>query len=305
MKKHSHNFEHTHSHYNDKTESKNILITFFLNISFVIIELIGGMYSNSISIISDAIHDLGDSITLLFTFFLSLLANKGRDDKYTYGYKRMLVVGALINCIILISGATYIYIKAYERFMNPEPINAKIMLILAILGILVNGISVYRMNKTTTLMSKTVMLHLLEDLLGWIAVAVSSVLILMFNLYRVDDLLSFAIATLIMFNAVRTFKDAFEILLQKVPKNIDIKEVKSNIMNLENVIDTHDIHVWTLDGEDIIFSTHIVVKEGLSQDELGEMRNKIKINLEELGINHATLEFETQKEAIAHGHLKL
>ncbi len=302
---HSHNYDHSHQHKYDNKESRSILVAFLLNITFVIIELIGGFYSNSVSIISDAIHDLGDSISLLITFVLSILANKGRDDHYTFGYKRILVVGALMNSAILFIGSIYVYWQSIQRFIHPEEVNAKIMFYVAILGIVVNGISVYKMSNNRSLMSKSVMLHLIEDLLGWIAVFISSIVIYFFNINRVDDVLSFIIATIILINAVKTLRKAFEILLQKVPKDIDIHEVETIIKGFKHVVDVHDIHIWTLDGEDVIFTCHVVVDDGISQMDSTILKARIKMKLEQKLINHATLEFETLKEADYHGDMEL
>ena len=183
-----------HSHTDHNLESENILLALVLNISFVFIEIIGGIMSNSISIISDAIHDLGDSLTLLFTYILSKIANKESDYKYTFGYKRLLILGATINSVVLICGSLFIFINAFNRLLNPEEINAIIMFWLSIIGMVVNGVSVFKMKSSKSLMSKSVMLHLMEDLLGWVAVFISSILIMLFKIYFIDTLLSMLIA---------------------------------------------------------------------------------------------------------------
>ena len=164
-------------------------------------------------------------LLLCYSHILSKLANKESNYTYTFWYKRLLILGATINSIVLICGSLFIFINAFDRLLNSEEINAIIMFWLSIVGIVVNGVSVFKMKSSKSLMSKSVMLHLTEDLLGWVAVFISSILIMLFKIYFIDTLLSMFIAMFVLYNAIKTLEEAVEIFLQKAASNIDLKYV--------------------------------------------------------------------------------
>ncbi len=288
---------HTHHHGHDHSKDvKNIKLAFFLNLSFTIIEIIGGALTNSIAILSDAIHDLGDSLSLGLAWYFQKLAKKGRTKSYSYGYKRFSLIGAVINSVILIIGSIYILSEAIPRIFSPQETHAKGMFLLAIFGIIVNGIAVLRLRKGSSINEKVVSLHLLEDVLGWIAILIGSVVMYFFDLPIIDPILSLAIACFVLCNVFRNIRQASRIILQGIPDNIDLENIAEKIQQLKEVSNVHDLHVWSMDGEYNILTMHVTLREKLTMEKIRELKNKIRSLLYELNIQHATIEFETAEE---------
>lgn len=278
----------------DKSKS-NMLLAFILNLSFTIIELIGGILTNSISILSDAIHDFGDSISIGISLILEKVAKKKPDDKYTYGYLRYSVLGAIINLCVLLVGTTIVLFNAIPRLLNPEQVNYDGMLFLAILGLIVNGIGVLKTIKTDKISEKVISLHLLEDVLGWAMVLVVSIFIKIFNLQILDPILSLCISVFILYNVIKNAKKILDIILEKSPSNISIDVIKEKVKDIKGVQGIHHIHLWTLDGVQNYLTAHIVVKETLSFNDIEKIKSEIKHELEHLDIEHTTIEIETGK----------
>jgi cobalt-zinc-cadmium efflux system protein len=221
--------EHLHHHHHS---GKNILIAFFLNASFAVIELIGGYYTNSVSIISDALHDFGDSLALLFSFFAEKIALKKADEKFTFGYRRFSILSALINGLILLTGSIFVIDEAVSRILSPEVVKPEGMLALAVLGIIVNAVAAYRLSKNDGLNSQMVMYHMLEDLLGWIAVLIVSVILLFKPWFILDSILSILIALIILRGVYKNLLKVGMIFLQKFPDDIEINKIKQKVLSL-------------------------------------------------------------------------
>lgn len=286
---------HNHNHHSHDSE-KNIVIAFFLNLSFTIIELIGGLYTNSVAIISDSVHDFGDTISLGLSWYFERLSKKGRTDKYTYGYKRFSLIGAIINSVVLIVGSIFILSEAIPRIFEPQNTNAKGMFFLAILGIVINGAAVLRTSKASSINERIISLHLLEDVLGWVAVLVGSILIQITGLTIIDSILSILIAIFVIYNVFKNISEVLPILLQSTPVDINIDYLVSEIKKIESIEDIHDIHIWSLDEEYNIITIHIILKESLSTTEQFEIKKQIRSILEAKNINHSTIEFELPNE---------
>ena len=293
---HHHHHHHEHHHHS----AKNLAVAFWLNLSFSIIELIGGLYTNSMAIISDAVHDVGDAAAIGSAFFFEKLSAKSRDKNFSYGYKRFSTLSALITSIILIVGALWIVVEAIPRLFNPEQINSVGMLGLAILGIAFNGFAVFKLEgNQNSLNQKAVRLHLVEDLLGWIAVLVGSIFIYFFNWLILDPILSLAIALYISINAFKNLKSVSGIFLQGIPENINLKHIEQEILSLEEVTEVHDFHLWSMDGEYNILTLHAVVDESKTVEELKSIKQMIKEIATKNHIQHVTLEFESSAEDCA------
>ncbi len=286
---------HNHNHHSHDSE-KNIGIAFFLNLSFTIIELIGGLYTNSVAIISDSVHDFGDTISLGLSWYFERLSKKDRTDKYTYGYKRFSLIGAIINSVVLIVGSIFILSEAIPRIFEPQNTNAKGMFFLAILGIVINGAAVLRTSKASSINERIISLHLLEDVLGWVAVLVGSILIQITGLTIIDSILSILIAIFVIYNVFKNISEVLPILLQSTPVDINIDDLVSEIKKIESIEDIHDIHIWSLDEEYNIITIHIILKESLSTTEQFEIKKQIRSILEAKNINHSTIEFELPNE---------
>ena len=289
---HNHNHGHNHSH----DSVKNIKTAFFLNLSFTFIELIGGFLTNSVAIISDAIHDFGDSLSLGLAWYFQKLSKKGGNKFYSYGYKRFSLLGAIINCVVLLVGSIFILYEAIPRIFNPQETSAEGMFILAIIGIVVNGAAVLRTRKGSSINEKVVSLHLLEDVLGWVAVLVGSILIYFTKLTIFDPILSIAITLFILFNVFRNIKQVLPILLQGTPRNLEVEHIAENLKEIKNITNIHDLHIWSLDEEYNILTVHVVLENPLPVDELIDIKKQIRAALKEEEIQHTTIEFETSKE---------
>ena len=283
----------------DKTESnseKNIGYAFFLNFGFTIIEIIGGFLTNSVAILTDAVHDFGDSISLGLAWYLQKVSKKGSDHKYSYGYKRFSLLGAIINSVILLVGSVFILSETIPRILEPQTPDVKGMFILAILGIIVNGAAVIRLRTGNTINEKVVSLHLWEDVLGWVAILIGSVMMYFFDIPIIDPILSILISIYILIHIFRNIKISMRIILQGTPVEIDLNEVTKELLAFEDIEAIHDLHIWSVDGNYHVVTTHVVLNKILPMDQLASLKFKIREKLLELKIHHVTLEFETVDE---------
>lgn len=286
---HSHNH---HDHGSHSGTTKNLRAAFFLNIAFTLIEIIGGFYTNSIAILSDALHDLGDSLSLGVSWYFQHISKKKPDSKFTYGYKRYSVIGALITSIVLLIGSIFIIRELIPRFVNPEVANAKGMILLAIIGVVVNGAAVFKLKQGNSLNERAVRLHLMEDVLGWIAVLIGAIVMYFFEWPIIDPILSLFIAIYILFNVYRNLRDVMQVILQGVPENVFHENIITYFNNLEEIKDFHDLHIWSLDGDYNILSIHLRLQNDLLSAETALLKEKMRKELNELNIQHATFEFD-------------
>lgn len=291
-KGHSHSHAHTHDH----AAGSNIKVAFFLNLFFSVIEIVGGIFTNSVAILSDALHDLGDSFSLALAWYFQRLSKKKRDVKFSYGYKRFSLLGALINSLVLLLGSFFVISESVKRLMEPEQAHAKGMLILAIFGIAINGLAFLRLKKGTSLNERAVGLHLLEDVLGWIAVLIGSIIMMFWNVPILDPILSLAIACYILLNIYRNLRDTMRVILQGTPDNVDMAAVERAIDTTQGVESLHDLHIWTMDGEYNILSVHIVVKPDLDKSAIIRLKADTREELKTLNIQHATIEIDQEGE---------
>lgn len=267
---------------------KNILIAFLLNLFFSIFEIFGALLTNSVSIFSDAIHDLLDSLSIGITFFLEKISKKKRDDTYTYGYARYSVLGALITtCILFISSILIIY-HSIERIFNPVELNYNGMLIIAIFGVLINSLATYFTKDGSSLNQKAVNLHMLEDVLGWIIVLIGSIVIKYTKILWIDSVISIIVSTIIIFKTLNHLNQILDLFLLKKPVNINIEEIKQALLNIDGVKDIHHFHVWSLDTINNFATLHVVTDK--------KIKDKIRSTLKHHGINNVTIEIEDTKE---------
>ena len=287
----AHGQTHNHDH-----GTGNLRTAFFINSFFAIIELVGGLLTNSVAILSDALHDFGDSLSLGTAWYLQGKSQKERDQTYTYGYKRFSLLGAFFNSIVLIIGSVFIIREAIERLFHPEQPDARGMLLLAVLGILFNGAAMLRLKKGSSINERMVSLHFLEDVLGWAAVLIGALVILFTDMPVLDPILSLAIACFILLNVYRNLKPALKIILQGIPDEAHEEEIKSLIMEKTQVAGIHDFHLWSLDGEHNVVTMHVVVTESMSIKDAEHLKEKIKEELKPLHVAHATIEIEYNPE---------
>jgi len=289
----SSNHNHIHNHTNT---TKNLRTVFFLNFAFTVFEIIGGILTNSIAIISDALHDLGDSLSIGLAWFLEKYSQKKSDSKYTYGYGRFSLLGALINAVVLIIGSTFVLANAIPRIINPETTNAEGMILFAIIGVAVNGAAVFKLKDEGSMNARIMMLHLLEDVLGWIAILAVAVTLLFWPNYILDAILSVIITIYILYNVVVNLKKTISLFLQATPDNIDVDLIDRKLNSIDKVISSHHTHVWSLDGANNILTTHLTVDKSTTREEIVKIKLKCKNLFEELKLTHFTIEIELEDE---------
>ncbi|MCW6674750.1 cation diffusion facilitator family transporter [Aerococcaceae bacterium NML171108] len=279
---------HVHSHTHAHHEGSSITTAFWLNFIFALIEIVGGLIFNSTAILSDAVHDLGDAIVLLMSVVLERQSNASATPKYSYGKKRLSLVGAMINSAILLSGTVFIFAKAVQGLLNPEPVSAGGMFWLALLGIGANGLSIVKLYGKQNILERSVFVHLLEDLLGWIAVFVVSIVIYFTNWYRLDAVIALVIGSVVLSNIIRNLMRIYDMLMQASPDTKRQAELQQKLRALADVAQIHDMHWWTLDGEHHVFTAKISPKPTA---DIRAVRDSINRILEEYTIVDSTIEF--------------
>ena len=282
----AHSHDHTHSH------TDNIKVAFFLNLGFTLFEIVGGLYTNSLAILSDALHDLGDSFALGMAWYLEKHSHKDSDQKYSYGYRRFSLLSALINTIILIIGSLYILSEAIPRLLNPEHSNAGGMIFLAVVGIAVNGYAVLRVRKGQSLNAQVISWHLLEDVLGWIAVLIVSISLLITDIHILDPILSILINLYVIYNVIRSLRKTLALFLQAVPDTLELAEIEHTLSRIRQVNSVHHTHVWSLDGENNVLTTHLVVDPEADIDDLIRIKSDVCEITSEMSLAHSTVELE-------------
>ena len=270
---------------------KNILIAFILNLTFSILEFIGGAFTNSVAIISDSVHDMGDALSIGVSYFLEKKSKKQPNEKYTYGYVRYSVLGSTITTVILLVGSILVIYNSILRIINPVEINYNGMIIFAIFGVVINFAAAYFTREGDSLNQKSVNLHMLEDVLGWVVVLIGAVLMRIFDIKFIDPILSIGVAIFILINAYKNFKSILDVFLEKAPKDIDIAELKEHLNKIDGVINVHHIHIWSIDGFRNYATLHVV-----AQNNNKDVKEKIREELKEHGINHVTVELESEDE---------
>lgn len=287
---------HDHHHHHHHDSGKSLKTAFFLNLAFTIIELVGGWYVNSVSIVSDAVHDLGDSLSLGTSWYLDRLSKKKATDSYSFGYRRFSLLGALINAIVLILGSVFVIREAILRILSPEESDAQGMLYFAILGVAVNGYAAWKLSKGKTLNERVISWHLVEDVLGWVAVLIVSVVLFFYPSPYLDPALSLLISVYILWNVAKRLQETVFLFLQGQPTDVDKSGIEAEIRQIPHVESTHHTHIWSLDGEHHVFTTHVKLKPIASLDDLLEVKNELKRIMKKHPFEHYTIETEIDRE---------
>lgn len=297
---HDHSHHHHHHHTIGENEKPtNIVIAFWLNTLFAIIEIIGGLYTNSMAILSDAVHDLGDSLSLGFAYYFHKKSKQASDANYSYGYRRFSLLGAMINALILAVSSVFIIQESMQRLWEPEQPDAKGMIVLAVLGVVINGVAMLRLQKGSSINERVVSLHFLEDVLGWVAVLIGSIVMWFTTIPILDPILSLLISGYILFNIYKNLKSTLRILLQGKPENFNEDELRKKIITVPGVKNMHDLHFWTMDGQYHVVTMHVVVDTGKSLAEIEKIKSEVKHCLLHLDVQHTTIEVESEDEQCA------
>ncbi|WP_029034864.1 cation diffusion facilitator family transporter [Salinimicrobium terrae] len=284
-------------HDHDHGAGKNLKLAFFLNAAFTIFEIIGGLYVNSVAIISDAVHDLGDTLSLGTSWYLQNKSRQAGNNKFSFGYKRFSLLGALINSLVLIAGSVYVITEAISRLIEPEYSDAGGMLLFAIVGVAVNGFAAYKLSSGTSMNEKVVSWHLLEDVLGWVAVLIVAIVLHFYNSPYLDPALSLIITLYILFNVFKRLKETMFIFLQGVPKEIDLQEIEEKLRSIPHVASLHHMHVWSMEGTDHVFTTHIKLENIRQFEQLLSVKRAVKDVLQDYNFDHYTIETELDEES--------
>ena len=291
-----HNHEHGHGHSVDITGIKglNLFIVVLLNFLITIVQVIGGLYAGSLSLISDALHNFSDGIAIAISYFAIKIAGKGNDEKRTFGYKRATILAAFINSAILIIISIFLFKEAYIKFINPQPINGGVVIWVALVGLIANMIGVMLLQKGSKgdMNIRSSYLHLLSDALSSVVVVIGGIVIYYFNLYWIDPILTIAIGLYVLKESFEIIKQAFNILMQGVPENIDIKRITDDLSKIEDIENIHHVHIWSLDEHNISFEAHINIKDMMVSETRSVLEKIEHVLKDHHQINHMTIQFE-------------
>jgi cobalt-zinc-cadmium efflux system protein len=272
-----------------------LAISVVLNLSITIVQIIGGILSNSLSLLSDALHNLSDGIALWLALVAEKLSNKDANNLRTFGYKRAQIISAFINSFILLFICAYLFYEAYHRIINPEVVDGKLLVFVAIFGLLANLISVILLHKDKdeNINIRSAYLHLLGDTLSSVAVIIGGIFIIYFDWYLIDPILTILIGLYIIRETYFVFWETINILMQTKPSNIDMNEIVKEINNFETIKNVHHIHLWNLDDKDIHFECHLDLNEDLKLSQIDIIRKEIEDMLHhKFEINHITIQVE-------------
>ncbi len=294
---HDHHHGHSHAPHGGSDETGSRMAwAFFLNAGFAVIEFVGGILTNSTAIMADAVHDLGDSLSIGLAWWLSKVSQKPASDTFSYGYRRFSVLGALLNGIILLVGSFWVLSTAIPRLQDPVMPVTEGMLGLAIFGVLVNSVAAYKLSKGTSLNERMLNWHLLEDVLGWFAVLIVSLVLMVVEWPILDPLLSIVFTVFIVSNVLKTLWKTLRVFLQATPETLEVTRVSARLQSLEGVESVHHVHVWSLDGEHHVLSAHVVLQSHISLDDQSALKRRIAETLAPFQLAHTTIEFEHAQE---------
>ncbi|WP_407409331.1 cation diffusion facilitator family transporter [Methanobrevibacter sp.] len=250
-------------HHHHKKAGENLAFVFFMNLAFNIIVIVGGLATNSMAILADCIHDLADTISIAIAWILEHVAQRDSTDKYSYGYQRFSILGAVITSVFVIILAFVILSEAIPRLFSPEGVDAGGMLILAIIGIVFKSLSVYRLHGGETFNEKAIFFHQLGDIFEWVTILVLSLILIVWDgAPYLDPFVSIGIALWLIFNLGRNLYHAIEVLLQKTPDYFDVEKFKGQILAIDGVNGIDDFHIWSLDGIDSVMTLKVDVDFG-------------------------------------------
>ena len=289
---------HHHNHDHSKDMPSNRLgWAFLLNFVFTIIEFIGGFLTNSTAILADAVHDLGDSLSLGLAWILNKLGKKQANQHFTYGYKRLNLAGAFINAVVLIAGSAWVLVEAIPILWNPQMPIADGMIALAVVGITVNGFAAYKLSEGKTLNERVINWHLLEDVLGWVTVLIVGIVLLFVDWPILDPLLSIGFTLFILVNVLRNLWATLKLFIQATPDKETYRQVADTLLELPHVADLHHLHFWSLDGEEHVLTVHLVLTKNLDIEARSDLKQRIDNVLAPYALSHTTVELEDPDEA--------
>ena len=289
-----------HSHQHGQLSGNRLLFSIVLNIIITIAQIIGGLISGSLALISDAVHNLSDVISLIISYIANLLTNKKKQTlQKTFGFKRAEIIAAFINSATLIIIAVFLAIEAVKRFNNPQEIGSEIVIWLASIAILGNGLSVLllRRDANHNLNMRSAYLHLITDMLTSVAVLIGGLLMKYYEIYWLDALLTIIISVYLLYMSWEIFIDSLKILMLFAPSHLKIEDIQSEIIAIDEIANIHHVHIWQLNDHDIHFEAHIQFTNDISLSEFDSICQKVeKILFENFHINHCNLQPEFDRD---------
>lgn len=282
----------------------NLKTAFLLNLGFTLLEIVGGFLTNSIAILSDAVHDLGDSLSLGLAWYFDRISKRGATPQNSYGYRRYSLLGGLITSVVLLVGLAFVLWHAVIRLRSPEAVNAPGMMVLAVIGVAFNGAAVLRVRKGSSLTERVVSWHLLEDALGWVAVLIGAAIMAFWDVPIIDPILSIGISLFVLWNVIRNVRKFFDVFLQKTPEDFDAAQFEDAVLSIPKVLSLHHTHSWSIDGEKHVLTTHVVMESDASRDEVVGLKDHVRRVLNKNAFEHVTVdvEFQGEKCVIGDGH---
>ncbi len=291
---------HQHAHQSSKLSGKKLLFSIILNILITVAQVIGGLISGSLALISDAVHNLSDVVSLIISYTANLLSNKKTQTlQQTFGYKRAEIIAAFFNSATLIVIAIFLGIAAFKRFNNPQEIASNIVIWLAIIAILGNGLSVLLLNRDAkhNLNMKSAYLHLMTDLLTSVAVLIGGLLMKYYQIYWIDALLTILISIYLLYLSWDIFMESLKILMLFAPKDLEIENIQVEILKIREIKNIHHVHIWQLNDQDIHFEAHIEFKENIKLSDFDKICDNVeKILIDKFNINHSNLQPEFERD---------
>ncbi len=282
-------------HNHQPVNEKNLLIATLLNLVITIAELAGGIVSNSLALLSDALHNLSDTFATFIAYIATRVGKKSADTKKTFGYKRVEILAAMLNAVILIVICFYLFKEAYERIQNPQPINSLIVIVVAMIGLLANvlAVTILRNDSKKNINVKAAYVHLIGDSLSSVVVILAAVAIQIFDIYWIDPIVTVLIGLYLIREAFIILKEAVNILMQATPENIDLEKIKFKVETMEEVNNIHHIHAWNLSDHDVHFEAHVELSDDFKLSAIKPIQEKIiKLLKSRFRIHHITLQFE-------------
>lgn len=277
-------------------EPADIGLAFFLNLGFTVVEAVGGLWTNSLAILSDAVHDLGDSLSFGLSWYLARKARQAGNRKFSYGYLRLSVVGALTSTLVLLVGSLLILARAIPRLIRPEHSNAQGMILLALLGLAVNGAAAWRLQRGRSLQVQALRWHMVEDVLGWAAVLLVALTLLVADVHLLDPLLSIFITAYVLVGVLRNLRRTMAVFLQAAPEEMDLEALDHDLAGIAGVRSTHHTHLWTLDGVHHVLTTHLVVHPRAQKPEIVRIKAEALRLMAPIAPEHTTVEIEYEDE---------
>lgn len=273
-----------------KEASQNLSFALILNLLFNIVVISGGLLTNSVAIISDALHDISDTISILIAWILEKLSGKKSSATFTYGYQRFSIFGALFNSTLVIIASLTVAYEAFNRLFEVQSPDATGMITIAVLGIIFKGFSLIKLHKGKTFNEKAISIHMFGDVFEWIALLIISLILFFINIPILDPIASIIVSIWVIYNLSKTFIASARILLQAIPSDIDINSLEKDFLSIKNIEEIEELHIWSLDGIDKILTSKIKVKK-MDETNIKLIKQELKETTQKYGINKTTFEF--------------